>query len=220
MVEASDIVTEKMINQFIDPEEYIMVSDKCLKLKANGTADKIERIYVQTTEHIYTFKSGKRSRYYHIKDVGAIIRSSQTDTDFMLFFYNSDDLHIRSSSAKELQTMLTLRFFTFNRNYTLRIYSVTDNQLCLYHQTNNAENKMNKVYDLPDDSTRLKDEEMKGEDEYNEEMKKKREGNVDNNIFANLNEEDDDEEADTVGELPGQGEYKGKTKKIDAKDAE
>ena len=76
MVESTDLVTEKMVTQFIDPDEYVMVSDKCLKLKANGTADKVERIYVQTTEHIYTFKSGKRSRYYHIKDVGAIIRSS------------------------------------------------------------------------------------------------------------------------------------------------
>ena len=51
----------------------------------------------------------------------------------MLFFYNSDDLHIRSNSAKELQALLTLRFFHFTRNYTLRIYSVTDNQLCVFH---------------------------------------------------------------------------------------
>jgi hypothetical protein len=56
MVQAAEIVTDKMVKQFIDPDEYIMIQDKCLKLKANGTADKIERIYVQTTEYIYTFK--------------------------------------------------------------------------------------------------------------------------------------------------------------------
>ena len=39
------------------------------------------------------------------------------------------------------------------------------------------------VYDLPDDSTRLKDKEIKGEDEYNEEMRLKREGKFDNDIF-------------------------------------
>ena len=44
-----------------------------MKLKANGTVDKTPRVYVQTTDYIYTFKSGKRSRFYHIKDVGAII---------------------------------------------------------------------------------------------------------------------------------------------------
>jgi hypothetical protein len=32
------------------------------------------------------------------------------------------------------------------------------------------------VYDLPDDSTRLKDREIKGEEEYNEELRRKREG--------------------------------------------
>lgn len=103
-----------------------MMQDKCLKLKANGTADKVDRIYVQTTDYIYTFKNGKRSRYYHIKDVGAIILSAQTKTDFMLFFYNSDDLHLRSNVAEEILALLTLRFFHFNRNYTLRIYAVSD----------------------------------------------------------------------------------------------
>lgn len=94
---AETLVTEKMSNQFIDPDEFIMVTDCCQKLKANGTVDRLPRIYVMTQEHIYTFKGGRRSRYYHIKDVGAIILSTQTPTDFMLFFYNSDDLHLRSS---------------------------------------------------------------------------------------------------------------------------
>lgn len=192
-------------------------------MKANGTADKIDRIYVQTTDYIYTFKSGKRSRYYHIKDVGAIILSAQTKTDFMLFFYNSDDLHLRSGVAEELLALLTLRFFHFNRNFTLRIYSVSDKQLQVYHSTNSAQNKMAGVYDLPDDATRLKDREIKGEDEYNEELRKKREGKVDNDIFAEKLgfDEDDDETKDTVGDLPGAAKtgfnIQSKTKKDDSK---
>jgi hypothetical protein len=71
------------------------------------------------------------------------------------------------------------------------------------------------VYDFPDDSTRLKDREIKGEDEYNEELRKKREGNADNNIFEGLSDEEDADEAkEQVGELPGAGGYKGKEKKI------
>lgn len=122
----------------------------------------------------------------------------------MLFFYNSDDLHLRSNVAEELLALLTLRFFHFNRNYTLRIYAVSDKQLQVFQQTNNAQNKMAGVYDLPDDATRLKDKEIKGEDEYNEELRAKREGKVDNNIFEekfNFGGADD---------RPGQGEFKGK----------
>jgi hypothetical protein len=135
----------------------------------------------------------------------------------MLFFYNSDDLHLRSQVAEEILALLTLRFFHFNRNFTLRIYSVSDKQLQVYHSTNSAQNKMAGVYDLPDDSTRLKDREMKGEDEYNEELRKKRDGKVDNDIFAEkLGMGDDDEEGkDVVGDLPGApgaGGFKGKIK--------
>ena len=59
------------------------------------------------------------------------------------------------------------------------------------------------VYDLPDDSTRLQDKEIKGEEEYNEQLKKK--NDVDNNIFEEklqFGDDDDAEEEDQVGELP------------------
>lgn len=137
----------------------------------------------------------------------------------MIFFYNSDDLHIRSTNPDELMSMLTLRFFHFNRNYTLRIYAVTDKMLSVFQMNNNQQNKMAGVYDFPDDSTRLKDREIKGEDEYNEELKKKRDGNADNNIFEGLSDEEDEEEAkEGVGELPGAGGYKGKEKKTKKSD--
>ena len=60
----------------------------------------------------------------------------------------------------------------------MKIYSVPNNDLLRYHQTNNAKNKIKGVYDLPDDSTRLLDKEIKGEDEYNAELQAKT-GSVD-----------------------------------------
>ena len=91
----------------------------------------------------------------------------------MLFFYLSEDLHLSSNNRKELLDLLTLRFFCFNRNKTLKIYSVPTNELIRYQQTNNAESKQQGVFDLPDESTRLVDQEMKGEDEYLEELQTK-----------------------------------------------
>ena len=103
--------------------------------------------------------------------MGAIILSSENENDFMLFFYISEDLHLRSNSRRELLDLLTLRFFSFNRNQTLRIYSVPTTDLVQYHINNSAQQKIKGVYDLPPDEKRLVDQEIKGEDEYNEELK-------------------------------------------------
>lgn len=64
----------------------------------------------------------------------------------------------------------------------MKIYSVSNSDLLRYHQTNNAKNKIKGVYDLPDDSTRLVDKEIKGEDEYNQELRQKA-GTVDDTPF-------------------------------------
>ena len=78
-----------------------MFSERTKKLKAFGPADELDRIYIMTTDHIYTFKKTKKNtykqtRFYKIKDVGAIILSNENDNDFMLFFYLSEDLHLSS----------------------------------------------------------------------------------------------------------------------------
>jgi len=39
-----------------------------------------------------------------------------------------------------------------------------------YHKTNNYKNKIAGIFDLPDDSQRLFDREIKGEEEYNAEL--------------------------------------------------
>lgn len=104
---------------------------------------------MQTTHNIYTYKLRKNSqndykltRFYMIKDVGAIILSSENETDFMLFFYMSEDLHLSSTSRRELLDLLTLRFFAFNRNITLKIYSVPTKELVMYQKTNDAASKI------------------------------------------------------------------------------
>ena len=56
----------------------------------------------------------------------------------MLFFYISEDLHLRSNRRDELLALLTLRFAHFNRNTTLKIYAVTTNELIRYNIHNSS----------------------------------------------------------------------------------
>jgi len=60
------------------------------------------------------------------------------------------------------------------------------------------------VYDLPDDICRLKEKEIKGEEEYNEELKKKQ-ATVDDDIFDDKLGFGSDEEDDVVDDLPTTG---------------
>ena len=80
MVDAKDLVTDKMQKQFVEEDEYVMVQQYYRKLKPNGTPAQDERpdsrLYVMTFNHIYTFKDGQRSRLYKIKDVGAVLVNS------------------------------------------------------------------------------------------------------------------------------------------------
>ena len=86
-----------------------------------------------TTDNIYTFKRNKKSRMYRVKDVSAIYKAKDDDGEMMLFFERSEDLHISSKKRDELIQILQLRFINFNRNTTLRIYSVPTKELMVYH---------------------------------------------------------------------------------------
>ena len=118
---SDELITPDIVKQFQDPDEFVMFSERTKKLKAFGPADELDRIYIMTTDHIYTFKKTKKNtykqtRFYKIKDVGAIILANDNSSDFMLFFYLSEDLHLSSVQRTELLNLLTLRFFSFNRN--------------------------------------------------------------------------------------------------------
>lgn len=150
-----------------------MVQELINKLKFE-TQDKSKRIYVMTTDFIYTFKDGKKARQYHIKDVGAIIISKDNKTDFMLFFQRSDDLIISSPNRKDMLDLLKLRFNCLNRNITLRVYAVTEKELKTLIKNNDASSKAAGIIDLPEDSARLLDDEIKGEEEYNASLRAKK----------------------------------------------
>ena len=159
-----------------------MVCEQMTKNKAYGPNDTTERLYIMTFHRIYTFKKALRTRSYNIKDVGAIIESSDNDRDFMLFFEKSDDLHCNVKGRSDLLNMLKLRFNNINRDLTLRHFSVSDKELTALHVNNNSKNKMAGIFDLPEDSNRLFDQEVKGEEEYNEDLKR-RKGQVDDAPF-------------------------------------
>jgi len=126
----------------------------------------------------------------------------------MLFFERSDDLHVSTKNRKEVLDMLKLRFNNLNRNITLRVYSVTDQQLLTYHKTNNSKNKIAGIYDLPDDTQRLLDDEIKGEEEYNAELRRKK-GTIDDSPF------DFDDGGAFNSQAPAFGGFKDKKEKKD-----
>jgi len=49
-------------------------------------------------------------------------------------------------------------------------------------KTNNAKNKQAGIFDLPEDSSRMFADEIKGEEEYNEELRRKK-GNIEDAPF-------------------------------------
>ena len=85
----------------------------------------------------------------------------------MLFFERYDDLHASCKNRKDLLDLLKLRFNNLNRNITLRCFNVNVEQLRTVMKTNTPQNKRAGVYDLPDDSSRMLQDEIKGEEEYN-----------------------------------------------------
>ena len=83
-----------------------MFVDNCNKYSTFQSSSTEERLYVQTTQNIYTFKRGKKSRMYRIKDVSAIFKANDNNGDVMLFFERSEDLHVRSEKREELIQIL------------------------------------------------------------------------------------------------------------------
>lgn len=158
----------------MEEDEYVMVCEPYTKLKAIGPPDQQPRLYIMTTHRIYTFKSQLKSRQYNIKDVGAIIQSTMNETDCMIFFERAEDLVIRVNGRQALLDLLKLRFNCMNRDVTLRVFGVTNQQLLIHYRNNvtTGQNKRKDVIDLPDDNQRLVKEEIKGEQEYLQELKR------------------------------------------------
>lgn len=78
--------------------------------------------------------------------------------------------------------LLKLRFNCLNRNITLRVFSVTDKELKALIKNNNPQSKAAGIIDLPEDSQRLLDDEIKGEEEYNASLREKK-ANIEDSPF-------------------------------------
>lgn len=136
-------------------------------LKHSSTWDlRADRIFILTTERIYTFNSNKRSRQYRIRDLGAIIKCT-TNFEFMLFFPQQDDLRVSSKDREDLLNIIKLRFNCLNRDITLPVFGVDERGMKVFHQTNNRSNKRAGIHNLPEDNQRVKVEEIQGEKEFN-----------------------------------------------------
>lgn len=70
--------------------------------------------------------------------------------------------------------LLKLRFNCLNRNITLRVFAVTEKELKTLIKNNDASSKAAGIIDLPEDSARLLDDEIKGEEEYNASLRAKK----------------------------------------------
>jgi hypothetical protein len=163
-------------------------------LKGDGQAEKNEaleaRVYVMTFNNIYTFNMGKKTRRYKIKDVASILQATHNTSDFILFFEKYDDLHASCKNRKDIVDLLKLRFNNLNRNTTLRCFGVNITNIVHFMKTNTTPAKRAGVFDLPDDNLRMLNDEIKGEEEFNEELRAKK-GTVDTapyeakNVFNN-----------------------------------
>ena len=169
-----------MQQQFKDEDEYIMVQEQFKPLFTKSSKERL--VYAITTDNIYTFADNLKTREYSIKDVSAILVVSTNKTDFMLFFERSDDLTISQPNRKDMLDLLKLRFNCLNRNITLRVFSVTNDEIKELIKNNTKQTKANGIIDLPEDSQRLLDDEIKGEEEYNEDLRRKK-AQIDDGIF-------------------------------------
>mmetsp|Transcript_78830 Transcript_78830/g.109215 ORF Transcript_78830/g.109215 Transcript_78830/m.109215 type:complete len:251 (+) Transcript_78830:13-765(+) len=156
MVEASSIVNEAMVAQFKNPDdEDIMFEAKINKLSRWNMSQ--ERIWVQTTEHFYVFKGKKLNRKHRITNINAIIKSLVSD-EVVFHFPQSKDLRMTCPQKEDLINMLLLRYSNLSPETTLRIYAVPNKSLKDYSH----DNKNYSYENLPDESYRVLDKEIKG----------------------------------------------------------
>lgn len=155
MVESS-IVNEAMVAQFKNPDdEDVMFEAKISKLSRWNISQ--ERIWVQTTEHFYVFKGKKLNRKHRITNINAIIKSLVSD-EVVFHFPQSKDLRMTCKQKDDLINTLLLRYSNLSPETTLRIYAVPDKSLKSYSH----DNKNYSYENLPDESYRVIDKEIKG----------------------------------------------------------
>lgn len=121
---------------------------------------------------MYNLRKKKIRRKIKIVDVGAIILSNKNETEFVLHVPTEYDYRYIVDTRKEFVDILQLRFANLDSENTLKIYSVSES-LKIY--TTTLKDKKYGLYKLPEESCRLKDLEIAGSKqlEEDEELEKK-----------------------------------------------
>jgi tRNA A-37 threonylcarbamoyl transferase component Bud32 len=157
---------------------------------------KQERYLILTSMHVYNFKKKKVRRKIDITDIGAVILSEKTLSEFVLHVPKEYDYRYNCDSRKEFVDILKLRYANLESDNTLKIYSVSDN-LKMYTTTLN--DKKYGLYKLPEESKRLRDDEIAGSRQMEEEKEledklEKAQREIDENVMI------DDDDVHTISE--------------------
>lgn len=147
----------KEYDGLFDEDEVVMYSGKWYKINTLGL--KQERSLVLTTKHIYNLRKKKLRRKIKIVDVGAVILSKKNETEFVVHVPKEYDYRYQADTRKEFVDILQLRFANLDSENTLRLYLVPDS-LKLY--TTTLKDKKYGLFKLPEESYRLKDLEIAG----------------------------------------------------------
>jgi serum/glucocorticoid-regulated kinase 2 len=132
---------------------------------------KQERYLILTSMHVYNFKKKKVRRKINIREIGAIILSEKSTNELVLHVPKEYDYRYNLDTRKEFVDILKLRYANLESDLTLKIYSVAEN-LKIYTTTLN--DKKYGLYKLPEESKRLRDEEIAGSRQMEEEKELER----------------------------------------------
>lgn len=87
----SSIVTQKMINQFSDPDEPVLFSSITKKRSTYNIGQ--SRVLIVTAQRIYMFENEKMSRKHKITHLAGLINSNKSK-EFVLVFPDLKNLHL------------------------------------------------------------------------------------------------------------------------------
>lgn len=163
MVEAQ-VATPEMIAQFTDKNEPILFQSRVKKLSRFNIEQ--SRVMILTGDHIYLFDKNSLNRRHRVTNMSAIIKST-VSSEVVLVFPNAKDLrmlNLTNQQVTDLQSAIQLRYVNKCPNKTLLIFGVPQRSLREYSQDNRRYGFVN----LPPDETRLRDEEINGEEEVNQ----------------------------------------------------
>lgn len=132
---------------------------------------KIDRLIVLTSHQILIIYEGgyelQVKSSLDIKFLHYVIKSLHPGSNELMLCFNNKNKScmycVLDEDLQEFFDLLKLRWVNFNPDKTLKVYGVKDKSLMQYYQSSSAYNILN----LPGEETRLRDEEVISQAEYN-----------------------------------------------------